>query len=152
MLAHLDQRPEPFEATAEDVALAKTAVEKLRHVAAANVSVSIADQGSAKVIVALPAPAVELFVRILTAMSEQKAFSLIPHDALISTQDAADYLSVSRPYLCKLVDANKIKHTMVGRHRKIRFKDLLEYEHQSRKERQAALDGMAAEAQELELD
>lgn len=152
MLAHLDQRPEPFEASVEDAALAKTAVEQLRNVASAKVRVSIVEQGSATVVVALPAPAVELLVRILGAMAEQKPFSLIPHDAYISTQDAADYLSVSRPYLCKLVDANKIRHTMAGRHRKIRFKDLLDYEKQSRKERQDALDAMAAEARELDLD
>lgn len=152
MLALLDQTTEPIVAREEESVIARKALEKLSLVAATKQDVRIVVEDDTKIVVPLPARAVEVFLRILEAMSECTPISVIPHEAELSTQQAADYLNVSRPYLCQLIDRNEIKHRMVGRHRRIKFADLRDYDERSRKEREAALVELASEAKRLDLD
>ena len=60
-------------------------------------------------------------------------------------------LNVSRPHLVKLLKANKIPFKKVGSHRRILLKDILEYKEQQTKEREAQLDFLANQAQNLNL-
>lgn len=109
-------------------------------------------ENDTRIVVPLPARAVALIVQLLESMSERIPVSLIPHEAELTTQQAADYLNVSRPFLTGLIDKNLIAHRMVGSHRRIRFGDLLAYEQRSMKEREAALIKLASEARRLGLD
>lgn len=155
MQALLDQ-VEPFVADDAELKIARVAADRLRAVAATNQDIQIVVQELAKtgekVVVPLPARAVRLVFDLLQSMAEQRAFSIIPLEERLTTQQAADYLNVSRPYLCKLIDEGKLDATKVGRHRRIRFADLLAFEERSKVERRAAIEAMAAEARELELD
>ncbi|GAA1378820.1 hypothetical protein GCM10009638_21140 [Luteococcus sanguinis] len=72
-----------------------------------------------------------------------RAVSIAPVSKMMTTQEAADYLGMSRPSLIKIVDAGSIPHTTVGRHRKIRLGDLIDYQRRAAEERQRALDEMA---------
>ena len=76
--------------------------------------------------------------------------TLIPIDAEMTTQEAADYLNVSRPHLVKLLEAGDIKFHKVGSHRRVRFK-MRTYKEQAAAGRAKALDELAAQAQELGL-
>ena len=84
-------------------------------------------------------------------MSEGKPFSLIPTDKELTTQQAADLLNVSRPYLNKIIDLGDIKHRKVGRNRRIKFSDILDYKQSQEQKSNAALQDLADEAQELEM-
>ncbi len=152
MLALLDQTPEPFVANADEAAVAKAAAEKLRAVAEAKQDIEIILQDGAKIVVPMPAKAVAFMFRILQAMGDQVPVTLIPHDSLLTTQQAADFLNVSRPYLIKLLEEGKIPHRKVGRHRRVRYADLAAYEKQAAVERRAALDEMAKLTREMDLD
>jgi excisionase family DNA binding protein len=151
VLALLDQT-EPFVADEAEAVIANEAVSRLRDVAAAGQDVQLIVREQPNIVVPLPARAVQMILHVLKTMAERKPFSIIPHDAELTTQQAADFLNVSRPFLVNLVDQGKIQHRMVGRHRRIRFADLHEFERTSADERRTALASMAAEARTLDLE
>lgn len=99
----------------------------------------------------LPAGAVALLKDILEAMAAGHSMTLIPHHAELTTMEAADMLNVSRPYLIKLLEANEIPYHRVGRHRRIRMEDVMDYKERIDRAREAILDQMVAESEELGL-
>ena len=106
-------------------------------------------QGEALVV---PRPAVEMFVHILAAMANGQGVQIMPLNAELTTQQAADLLNVSRPYLIGLLDRGEIGYRLVGRHRRIRFDTLMEYTRQDDQRRRAAIDELTRLDQELEAD
>ncbi|WP_306050704.1 helix-turn-helix domain-containing protein [Oceaniradius stylonematis] len=97
----------------------------------------------------LPAGAVALLMDVLEAMASGRGVSLIPENAELTTVQAAGVLNVSRPFLIKLLDDGMLPYRKVGKHRRIRMEDVMAYKEQVDKEREAVLDQLAAEAQDL---
>ena len=101
--------------------------------------------------VPLPAEVYEVLVTVVGAMREGKVITVAPRTQRLTTQEAADFLGVSRPTLVKLLEQGKIPYHQPGRHRRILFADLLAYVDRQREEQRAALDRMTAEASEAGL-
>lgn len=80
-----------------------------------------------------------LLQQAVEALLDGAPVSLIPRDAEMTTQQAADYLNVSRPYLIKLLDSGDIPYSTVGRHRRILASDLLEYKEVRNRRRRKSL-------------
>ena len=99
--------------------------------------------------VRLPAAAVRLLVRILEEMARGNAVTVIPVQAELTTQEAADMLNISRPSLIQLLDQTKIEYRRVGTHRRVRFDALMKYKRQAETARRAVLAELAAYDQEL---
>ena len=75
-----------------------------------------------------------------------------PTSTQLTTQEAADLLSVSRPHLISLLDQHEIPYHKVGTQRRIALSDLLEYHRKSQARRDAALDELADLGEELNSD
>lgn len=101
--------------------------------------------------ITVPVSALRMLEQILTQMAMGNGVTIIPVHAVLTTQEAADFLNVSRPYLVGLVERGELPFTKVGTHRRIQFKDLVEYRNRSLANSEKVLDQLAAEAQELRL-
>jgi excisionase family DNA binding protein len=99
--------------------------------------------------VTLPSSAFKLLVMILTQMAEGNSVTLIPTNAELTTQQAADLLNVSRPYFIRLLEDKKIPFRKVGTRRKVLFQDVMLFKTKTDKARRKLLDELAAEAQKL---
>ncbi|MET3877356.1 MULTISPECIES: helix-turn-helix domain-containing protein [Chitinophaga] len=99
----------------------------------------------------IPKKAFALLYNILDLMAEGKSVTLFPSDAEISTQEAADLLNVSRPYVVSLLKKGDIPFTKVGTHRRILLSDIIAYDKQLQKNRNSKLNFLAKQAQELNL-
>jgi excisionase family DNA binding protein len=97
----------------------------------------------------LPKAATRLLHHILTQMSLGNAVTLIPIHAELTTQEAADYLNVSRPFLIKLLETRRIPFHRVGTHRRVRFTELEAFRRRAEHEGQAVMQELADQAQEL---
>ena len=100
----------------------------------------------------IPAAAFSFLQQILARMAEGQPVRLMPLHAELTTQEAADLLAVSRPFLITLLDAGKIPFRKVGTHRRILVKELLTYKDAEERNRREALAGLVALQQDLGLD
>ena len=101
--------------------------------------------------ISIPIQAFVLLKTILNNMAKGKSIALLLSDSEISTHQAADILSVSRPHVVKLLEKGLIPYKKVGTHRRINLKDVLEYESKVKKARREELDFLTKEAQEINL-
>ncbi|MGP4015232.1 helix-turn-helix domain-containing protein [Saccharopolyspora sp. 5N708] len=99
----------------------------------------------------VPRGAVELLARILAHMAAGKGVSVVPTNADLTTQQAAELLHVSRPFLINLLEAGEIEYRMVGTHRRVRADSLLDYMRRDDRRRRAAADELTALTQEMGL-
>ncbi len=106
-------------------------------------------EGSCSESVLLPARAATLLLESLKYMSKGLDVVLTPLQPELTTGQAAEILNVSRPHLVKLLDNGEIPHHWVGRHRRVRRDDVMAYRDVLHRQRDAFLDRLVAESQEL---
>jgi len=111
-----------------------------------------AELGGVEEALVLPRAAVVMVAQVLRLLAEGQGVQLIPDRARLTTQQAADALNVSRPYLIGLLERDEIPYTMVGTHRRIAFADLLHYKRQDDQKRRAAAAELTALSDELGED
>jgi excisionase family DNA binding protein len=101
--------------------------------------------------VELPEEVCGVLQAVVAAMSNGLAITVAPQNTLLTTQEAADMLSISRPTLVRLLGEGEMPYEQRGRHRRVRLADVLEYRERMRRERRARLDEMASEGQHAGL-
>ena len=162
-------RPSP-DMAAEAAEAARSLAPFLRKRKGAPQHLTVVAKGDQDTRVTVPRAAFELFVRILGEMArgrdlppehaEERRAARIEFEHIFAShrlrlagpQQAADLLNVSRPFMVKLLEEQKIPCRMVGTRRRVRFEDLVRYKQQDEAERQNVLDELTAEAQRLGLD
>jgi excisionase family DNA binding protein len=108
--------------------------------------------GHPSTVIDLPAPAAHLLKQMLQEMGGGHAVALAALETEITTQEAADLLTVSRPFVVGLIDKGLLPARMVGAHRRVRLQDVLAYKAASKTQARAALKEMVAISQELGLE
>lgn len=127
----------------------RQAANQLRRLLAAHGSgdarLKILDEQTKKPAEVVLTPALSgLLMEMLRHVGRGDAVTLVPVGQMLTTQQAADILNVSRPYLVSLLDKGAIEHTKVGRHRRIRAEKLFAYKRSRDAERGEALTELAA--------
>lgn len=97
----------------------------------------------------LPQAVYEVLAQVVQAMSQGLAVAVMPLHMELTTQEAADFLNVSRQYLVQLLDQGAIPHTKVGTHRRVRFGDLQAYKAIRDQQRQAGLARLTRMSEDL---
>jgi len=143
------------EATApseEEKALARRSSDVLSRHLSGRDSISLAIKGTGRTeAMKLPASAARLLLEVLTQMAQGHAVTLMPLHTELTTQEAADQLNVSRPFLIRLLEQGEIPFRKVGSHRRVALRDVLAYKKRTDAARLKALDELADEAQRLKL-
>lgn len=138
--------------SAEEVALARESgrtISAYLQMRSETQHIDIFDDNGTAHTVRIPMSALRLLVDVLTEIGEGNAVSIIPVHAELTTQEAADVLNVSRPYLVKLLEANDIPFHKTGTHRRVRYQDVIAYKARVDAERRKALDDLSEQAQLL---
>ncbi|MBM2616799.1 excisionase family DNA-binding protein [Actinoplanes sp. LDG1-06] len=112
--------------------------------------VRVVDDGDGDALV-VPRGAVELLARILAHMANGHGVSVVPEHAELTTQQAAELLNVSRPYLIGLLESGEIEFRKVGTHRRVMAGSLMEYKHRDDLRRRGAADELAQLTQDMDL-
>lgn len=149
----LDMQKEPVVPSKKEAALA----EESRKVLASYIkstkvtTIQLGEKGKVKGQITLPPSALKLLLDILAQMSEGNAVSLLSIHAELTTQEAADLLNVSRPYLVRLLEEHKIPCRKVGSKRRVLVKDVLQYKTNIDQARLKVLDELTEQAQKLNM-
>ncbi len=84
----------------------------------------------------VPLSALRLLAKILKETSQGKPVSIVPIATEVTTQAAAEILGCSRPHIVKLLETGKIKFTKIGKHRRIRYEDIISYKKEMKAEQE----------------
>lgn len=132
-----------------------TAVEALPHVTAylathtdRAIRLEVAGEGETLVV---PRGAVELLARILAHMAAGEGVSVVPAHAELTTQQAAELLNVSRPFLIGLLEDGQIEYRKVGKHRRVKAVSLMGYIARDDQQRREAADELTRISQDMGL-
>lgn len=101
--------------------------------------------------VEIPESLFDVIRQAVNILQDGGAVSIVPYNVALTTQQAADYLGVSRPYLISILDKEHIQYTYVGTHRRIALSEIEKYRQRRDAERQGILDTMTREAHEMGL-
>ncbi len=100
----------------------------------------------------VPVEVFDFFVQVLAELAQGRTVTLVPQDQELTTQEAADILNVSRPYVVQLLESRKLPYRLVGTRRRVRFADVLEFKRRDDEMRRRVADALAREAEKAGLE
>jgi excisionase family DNA binding protein len=100
----------------------------------------------------LPPRALRFFADVLRQMAKQEPMLLVPQKHELTTQEAANFLNVSRPFVIKEIEANRLACRKVNRHRRIEFEELRRYQAMQQQQSEQALQDLTKLSEELGLE
>jgi len=87
----------------------------------------------------IPKSALELLAKILKEISQGNPVSIVPIATEMTTQAAAELLGCSRPHVVKLLEEGHIKYTKVGKHRRVKYEDVVNYRNMVKSSQKSAI-------------
>jgi excisionase family DNA binding protein len=140
--------------SAEETAIARDSGRALAAVLSTRAQtqeINLRDDAGTMRTVTVPTEALRMLAELLTQLGMGNAVHIIPIHAELTTQEAANMLDVSRPHLVSLLEANKIPFRKVGRHRRLRFEDVLAFKKLTEEKSDKAFTELVRQAQELDM-
>lgn len=137
-----------------DQALAKRSLKSFRNISeryknnAESIELSVKDDGT---VFQLPVSALDSIEKILKNLAEGRKCEIFSESQYLTTQEAADYLDVSRPFIVRLMEDGKLPFKKVGRHRRVLFSELKKYEEKQQQIALQKLKELSDESQLLDL-
>ena len=148
-MSSTSHRPPQFP-TEDEMAQAKEAGRQLaRMLPEDQLPLRLVTENNRHEMISIPPGAVRLFLDVLTQLGQGRGVTILPKKAELTTQEVADFLNVSRPYVVKLIKSGALPARTVGTRRRIAFQDLIKFDEADRKRRRAALNEIAQLDQEL---
>jgi len=138
---------EPLAPEPSDEEVARAALRALSNLPAGDGPVRLQVGDGAEIVI--PRTALTGLTQILSTFAHGEGVTVLPAQAELTTQQAADALRVSRPYLIRLLDAGEIDYRTIGTHRRVRASSLVAYMRADADRRRAAADALAAETHDL---
>jgi len=96
----------------------------------------------------LPESLYTVLLSAARAIAFGKGITILPVEAVLTTQQAADFLNISRPYLVKQLEEGKLEFHKIGTHRRVKLRDLMAFKKTLAQRREAALQALVDDAQE----
>ncbi|BDA69339.1 hypothetical protein CAL7716_035050 [Calothrix sp. PCC 7716] len=154
MTLSINQKVKQLALTKEDTNIAKISSQILESYLQNNLSYGvfklILDDAEGET-VTIPAAALNLLIEILTQMAAGNAVSVVSMKKELTTQEAADILQVSRPFLVELLESGEIPYRKVGSRRRVLTQDVISYKNRIDAARMETLAELSAQAQELNM-
>lgn len=100
----------------------------------------------------LPPTALRFFADVLRQMAKREPMVLVPQKHELTTQEAANILNVSRPFVIKEIEAERLTCRKIGLHRRIEFQELMRYQAAQREKSEQALKDLAKLSQEIGME
>lgn len=148
-IAHPLTEQETRQAEVSGIALQQLLGKEPEPVRQGAMRVSVEQPDGQKAELLLPGRSLSLLSTILRELGNGKSVVVLATDTEVTTQQAADFLKVSRPYFVRLLDGGKIPYRLVGPRRRVLLADLLRYKEQEEAERHRGLDELVVESQKL---
>ena len=139
----------PSAAEVEQAKISSRQIAELTAVAATGPRYSLRDTHGLEIEVS--ESAFRILTEALNAMARGNAVMLVPIEAEVGTQQAAEMLNVSRPFLVNLLEEGQIPFRNVGRYRRIKYQDILLYQARRVSRRKETMDELVSQAQELNM-
>ena len=117
----------------------------------AEVRLHLHAEGSAQADIVLPLSISHLLLGALEEIGKGNGVTLIPTDAELTTQQAADLARVSRPFFVKLLEEGKMPFRLVGAHRRILYRDVARFIEEEEARRVKVMEELVAETERLGL-
>lgn len=154
MTLSINQKVKQLALTSEDANIAKVSSQILASYSQKNLSYGVfklISDDTEDETVTIPVAALNLLTEILTQMAAGNAVSVVSMKQELTTQEAADILQVSRPYLVELLESGEIPYRKVGSRRRVLTADVINYKNRIDAARMETLAELSAQAQELNM-
>ena len=99
--------------------------------------------------ISIPESLFYVLERVAEVMARGDSITIVPIGQELTTQQAADLLNVSRQYLVRLLDDERIPFTKTGKHRRLRVEDVLKFKELRDRKRKAQLDELTRMSEEF---
>ncbi len=96
--------------------------------------------------VPIPAELFQVLEEAANVLALGDGISILPYAAKLTTQEAADFLGMSRPTFVKILESGALEFEKVGRHRRVTLRDVVVYQTRAQSERRAALAELAKDS------